>query len=144
MRKAWLFAVTAALAAGAVLGGSTPSALAIKPFSDQFRAKYVKEKPANDREKALAEAVTKAKCLVCHEGKSKKNRNPYGKQLAELLDKKTDKENVEKIHKAMDKVAKMKSDAKKKDSPTFGELIAAGKLPGAEPKEEKEEEKAQP
>ena len=140
MRKAWLFALTAALVVAAVLWGSTPSALAIKPFSDQFRAKYVKEKPANDKEKALAEAVVKAKCLVCHESKSKKNRNPYGRQLAELLDKKTDQENVEKIRKAMDKVAKMKSDPKKKDSPTFGELIAAGKLPGGEPKQEKKEQ----
>ena len=144
MRKAWLFALTAALVAGAMLWGSTPSALAVKAFSDQFRAKYVKEKPANDKEKAFAEAVTKAKCLVCHEGKSKKNRNRYGKQLAELLDKKTDKENVEKIQKALDRVAKMKSEPKKKDSPTFGELIAAGKLPGGEPKKEKKEEKTQP
>jgi len=143
MRKAWLFTLAAALVAGAMLWGSTPSAWAIKAFSDQFRAKYVKEKPASDREKEFAEAVTKANCLVCHEGKSKKDRNPYGKQLAELLDRKTDRDNVEKIQKALDKVAKMKFDPKKKDSPTFGELIAAGKLPGAPPDEKKEEKKDQ-
>ena len=138
MRKAWLFALTAALVAGAMLWGSTPSALAVKAFSDQFRAKYVKEKPANDKEKALAEAVAKAKCLVCHEGKSKKNRNPYGRQLAELLDRKTDKENLEKIKKALERVAKTKVDPKKKDSPTFGDRIAQGKLPGGEPSKEED------
>ena len=109
MNRAGLFAFIAAMVAGAMIWVITPQALAIKGFSDQFRAKYVKEKPANDKEKAFAEAVTRAKCLVCHEGKSKKNRNRYGRQLAELLDRKTDKENLEKIRKAMDKVAKMKS-----------------------------------
>jgi hypothetical protein len=140
MRKAWLFTLTGALVAGAMLWGNTPSALAVKAFSDEFRAKYVKEKPANDKEKQFAEAVTKAKCLVCHEGKSKRDRNPYGVQLSKLLDKKADKDNVEKIQKALDRVAKMKSDPKKKDSSTFGELIAAGKLPGGEPQEEKKEQ----
>ena len=139
MRKAVLLLLAGGFVAAMMLWVSAPSALAVKAFSDQFKAKYVKEKPANDKEKAFAEAVAKAKCLVCHEGKRKKDRNPYGRQLAELLDRKTDQENVEKIQKAMDKVAKMKSDPKKKDSPTFGELIAAGKLPGGEPKEEKEE-----
>ena len=138
MRKTLLYALSGIFVAAALLWLATPSANAIKPFSDQFKAKYVKEKPRNDKEKALAEAVAKAKCLVCHEGKSKKNRNVYGKQLAELLDKKTDKENVEKIKKALDRVAKTKVDAKKKDSPTFGDLIAQGKLPGGEPKTEEE------
>ena len=138
MRKALFYTLSGVLVAAALLWVATPSAEAIKPFSDQFKAKYVKEKPANDKEKALAEAVAKAKCLVCHEGKSKKNRNPYGKQLAELLDKKTDKESVEKIQKALDRVAKMKIDPKKKGSPTFGDRIAQGKLPGGEPAKEEE------
>ena len=136
MRKALLYTLSGVLVAVALLWVVTPSAKAIKPFSDQFKAKYVKEKPANDKEKALAEAVAKVKCLVCHVGKSKKNRNAYGRQLAELLDKKTDKENVKKIQAALDKVAKTKIDAKKKDSPTFGDRIAQGKLPGGEPKKE--------
>ena len=140
MKKRLLYPVSGVLVAAALLGWVTPSAQAIKPFSDQFKAKYVKEKPANDKEKALAEAVAKVKRLVCHEGRSKKNRNRYGKQLAELLDKKTDKENVEKIKKALDRVAKTKVDAKKKDSPTFGDLIAQGKLPGGEPKKDEKKE----
>jgi cytochrome c2 len=139
MRKTLRYGLSGLFVAAALFWLATPSAEAIKPFSDQFKAKYVKEKPANDKEKAFAEAVAKAKCLVCHEGKSKKNRNVYGKQLAELLDRRTDKENVEKIQKALDKVAKTKVDAKKKDSPTFGELIAQGKLPGGASKKEEEQ-----
>lgn len=142
MRRVFLWGTAALFPAAAVLWITTP-ARAVKPFKDQFEAKYVKEKPANDKEQALAEAVAKAKCKVCHEGKSKKNRNVYGRQLAELLDKKTDKDNVEKIQKALDKVAQMKSDPKVKDSPTFGQLIAEGKLPGGEPKaDQKGPEKA--
>ncbi len=142
MKRVIVVALSGGLVAAAMLWGSTPSAFAIKAFSDQFRAKYVKEKPTNDKEKELAEAVTKAKCLVCHRGRSKKDRNPYGLQLAELLDRRTDRDKIEKIHKAMDKVAKMKSDPKKKDSPTFGELIADGKLPGGDPEKAKSEEKS--
>ena len=140
MRKAWLFALTVALVAGAMLWGSTPSALAIKAFSDQFRAKYVKEKPANDKEKAFAEAVAKAKCNVCHEGKKKKNRNAYGQELSRLLDKKIDKDNLEKIQKALDEVAELKCDPTDETSPTFGQRIAEGKLPGGEMKEEEKTE----
>ena len=53
------------------------------------------------------------------------------------------KESVEKIQKALDKVAKTKIDAKKKDSPTFGDRIAQGKLPGGEPDKEDEKEKTE-
>jgi hypothetical protein len=140
MRRTLLYALSGIFVAATLLWVATPSANAIKPFSDEFKAKYVKEKPETEKEKAFAEAVAKVKCLVCHEGKSKKNRNVYGKQLSELLDKKTDKENVEKIKKALDRVAKTKVDAKKKDSPTFGDLIAEGKLPGGEPKKEEKKQ----
>ena len=136
MRKAILFWVSGTVAATALSAVLVKPANALKNFKDEFDAKYVKADSDDPKEKALAAAVERVKCLVCHEGKSKKNRNPYGRQLAELLDRTTDKENLEKIHKALDKVAKTKVDAKKKDSPTFGDLIAQGKLPGAGPKEE--------
>ena len=140
MRRALLFALSGALAAGTMLWVSTPPAEAIKPFKDQFEAKYVKKEPKEAKEKAFAEAVAKVKCLVCHEGKRKKDRNVYGRQLAKLLDRKADMDNVKKIREALDKVAKMKVDPKDKKSPTFGDLIAEGKLPGGEPKPEKKKE----
>jgi hypothetical protein len=81
----------------------------------------------------LAAEVETAKCNVCHKGKSKKDRNAYGHALAERLDKKEDAKNVEKIRKALEEVAALSSDPAKADAPTFGQLIAEGKLPGGAP-----------
>jgi hypothetical protein len=106
------------------LAGSAREAFAIKQFSDEFKAVYVKEGTP------LAAEVETAKCNVCHKGKSKKDRNVYGEALSKLLDKKEDKANKDKIRQALETVAKESSDPSKPDAPTFGELIAAGKLPG--------------
>ncbi len=97
-------------------------AFAIKQFADEFKAVYVKDGSP------LAAEVEKAKCNVCHVGKSKKDRNAYGQALAELLDKKEDKENKEKIRQALETVASMPSAGA--GSPKFGDLIKEGKLPG--------------
>lgn len=134
MKKLLLPLLCGAFAAGVMLWLGTPQAKAIKAFKDEFDAKYVKPDSKDPKEKALAEAAAKAKCLICHEGKRKKNRNAYGKALAELLDRKKDKDNREKIQAALDAVAKKRSNPDDEDSPTFGDLIARGKLPGGEPK----------
>ncbi len=143
MKKALVFVLSGGLAVVAMFWVATSPALAIKSFKDQFETKYVKEKPANDKEKAFAKAVAQAKCNVCHEGKKKKDRNAYGKELAKLLDKKADKEDLKKIQKALDEVAKLKIKPKDKKSPSFGQRISEGKLPVDLPKkdEKKEEEK---
>ena len=114
----------ALLALSLAIGASAREAFAIKQFSDEFKAVYVKEGTP------LAAEVETAKCNVCHKGSNKKDRNAYGEALAKLLDKKEDKENKEKIRQALDTVAKESSDPSKPDAPTFGDLIAAGKLPG--------------
>lgn len=134
MKKRLLSLFCGALAMGAMLWIATPQAQAIKAFKTEFTAKYVKPDSQDPKEKAFAEAVAAAKCNVCHEGRSKKNRNAYGKALDELLDRKTDKRNPEKIQAALKTVAGKKSDPNDADSPTFGELISAGKLPGGDPK----------
>jgi len=108
-------------------GASVREAYAIKQFADEFKAVYVKDGTP------LAAAVEEAKCNVCHVGKSKKDRNAYGEALAKLLDKKEDAKNVEKIRKALEDVAAQSSDPAKADAPTFGQLIAEGKLPGGAP-----------
>jgi len=145
MRKVGLILLVATMA----LVSSARPALAIKAFYDVFTAEYIAEH--EDRE--FAEFVTKkAKCYVCHQGrKSKKNHNLYGIHLVEPLDKKKDKKDVEKITKALKRAALLHSDPKDKKSPTYGELIAAGKLPGGEleslkkePKKPKEPVKPQP
>lgn len=118
-----------------VLGAAIRPAYAIKPFSDQFTGKYVKKDSQDKKDQDFAKLVAEAKCNVCHTGKSKKDRNPYGVELAKLLDKQTDKDNPDKIAGAMGKVEKLPSNPAEKTSPTFGDLIKAGKLPGGTPAE---------
>lgn len=116
----------------------TDSASAISAFSKQFKKTYVDDN--KDAPKGFADAVTKAKCNVCHFGKTKKNRNDYAAELSKLLDKKdpdfktaaikADPKTAEKkILEAFEKVAKMKN----KEGDVFGDLIKKGKLPGTEP-----------
>lgn len=123
---------------------------AIPPFWKAFEQKYVTD---NDNA-AAAEAFAKAKCNVCHvEGQKKSERNPFGVQLSELLDKdnfkkdrldaEPDKANQE-IFAALDKVAAMKTDPEKDDAPTFGDRIAQGLLPGAPPEEKVAEKEEKP
>jgi cytochrome c2 len=102
-------------------GPAAGPAFAIKQFADEFKEVYVKDGSP------LATAVEAAKCNVCHVGKNKKDRNAYGEELAKLLDKKTDKEDKAKIKQALEAVAKLPS---KEAGKTFGDLIAAGQLPG--------------
>lgn len=109
------------------VGAAPRPAFAIKEFFDEFKAVYVKPDSADANEKALAAEVETAKCNVCHAGSSKKERNAYGNALADLLDKKEDKKNADKIRKALETVAAMPS---ADGGPTFGDLLKQGKLPG--------------
>jgi hypothetical protein len=117
--------------AGALLA-QVDTAHAIDPFKKEFEAKYVKAEPGTPEEMALTAAVKKAKCNVCHVGVKKKDKNAYGLALDALLDKKADAKDKAKIQESLDKVAEMKSDPNDAASPTFGELIKQGKLPGGE------------
>ena len=132
MKKACCAALTAAFIAGSVFLFPTSHAQADPAFKKGFESLYVKKDSTEPQDMAFAAAVKKIKCNLCHMGKSKKKRNTYGNQLAELLDRKKDRKNKEKIEVAIKKVAGMKSDANDENSPTFGELIAQGKLPGEE------------
>lgn len=134
MKKHFLPLLCGTFVAGAILWLGVPQAKAIKPFKDEFEAKYVKPDSKDAKEKALAEAAASAKCNICHVGTSKKDRNVYGKALAELLDRKKDKDSKDKIQAALDTVAAKKSKPDDANAPTFGELIKEGKLPGGDPK----------
>lgn len=103
------------------------SASAIPPFGVAFGKKYVE----GNTNAEFVEAVKAAKCGLCHVGTDKKERNSYGAALAELLDKKEDAKNEEKINAALDTVAGMKPEGSEK---TYGDLIKDGKLPGADAK----------
>ena len=107
--------------------GAVASAVAFPPFQKQFLAQY-----ADGTDEAFTKlAKDDAKCFVCHQGKNKKNRNPYGQALSELIGKK-DQKNADKIHSALEEVAAKPSNPEDPESPTFGELIEEGKLPGGD------------
>jgi hypothetical protein len=131
-----------AVCVAATLAVNAASVRALPPFFKEFQAKYVKPDSADEKDKAFAALVVqKAKCNVCHVGTNKKMRNAYGMQLAMILKKdnfkpdrlKNEADKVkEEINAALDAVAAKKS--ADDSSPTFGELIAQGKLPGGEGK----------
>ena len=108
--------------------GSAQPAFAVLQFYQQFDKVYLAEH-ANE-EFAKGAHDPKMRCLICHQGKNRKNRNVYGEQLAELLDRKTDIKNVDKIKEALAKVGAMHSDPKDESSPTYDEMIKAGTFPG--------------
>jgi len=129
MKKS-LLVLSSLLVAAAMLWIAAQPAGAINNFRKEFEARYVKPDSTEPNDVALREAFEAAKCYVCHvKGESRKVRNAYGTALSELLDKKEDKDNLEKIREALDTVAASKSDPNNPDSPTFGELISSGKLP---------------
>ncbi|MGD9720979.1 MAG: hypothetical protein AB7O59_02875 [Pirellulales bacterium] len=130
MKKVCVIAICGAVA---VLAIETQRAAGVEAFRKEFESMYVKAEPGSDAEKSLQTAFKAAKCNVCHFGTSKKNRNDYGKALATLLTKK-DAKDTAKIHSALEQVAGMKSKADDGASPTFGELIQQGKLPGGDAK----------
>lgn len=107
-------------------------AFAVPNFLKQYVEKYA-ETPAG-----FEDLSKKDKCLICHQGKKKKNRNAYGEALHEFLDKK-DKDDTEKILAALETVSSMSSDPDTEGAPTFGELILEGKLPAGTLEELKEE-----
>jgi hypothetical protein len=128
---------------GIGLAISIRTATALPQFNTEFKAKYIKEDGGSEAQKKLAEAYKEKKCNTCH-GKNpdtgkddKKVRNRYGKALDELLTK-DDAKNKEKIQEALDTAYDMPSDPDDEDSPTFGELIEMGILPGEEEEEEGE------
>lgn len=105
----------------------------------QFQKEWVKLYVGDDKDSDFAKQVKKTGCWVCHQGKLRKHHNPYGIHLVDLLDKKADMKNPEKIVEAIKKVEAMHSVAGDDKSPTYGEIIKQGKLPGGTLEEAKKE-----
>jgi cytochrome c2 len=121
----------------ALLGLTAKSASAIAPFQAEFIKLYINDHPNEEFAKMVK---TKAKCHICHQGKKVgPHHNAYGIHLVDLLDAKEDKKDKEKIKEALAKVAEMHSDPNDDKSPTYGELIAKGELPGGDLEKAKEE-----
>jgi hypothetical protein len=111
--KKWL-AVFGGLA---VLGiyAAAPDAEARPQYNKGFTESYPK----------LEEAAKKVKCGLCHEGETKKVRNPYGLAVEKGIEKKNEKD-TDVIAAALKKASEAKSEGSGK---TFGQMIEAGELP---------------
>jgi hypothetical protein len=105
----------------------TRRAAAIKPFYDEFKKDYIE----NNENKKFAEEAGKAPvgCFICHQGKEKKSRNAFGKEVGKLLDKKKDAKNTAKMDEAFKKALEMHVDPKDDKSETYMDRIKAGKWP---------------
>jgi hypothetical protein len=124
------FALTLCLAAFALCTAASP-AMAILPFSKEWKAKY----SDNSKNEGFVKAVKEANCNVCHDpaSKSKKDRNPYGMAVSKYL-KKADYEkmkgDVEAAKKYISEGLDKAEADKAADGKSFGEKIKAGTLPG--------------
>ncbi len=121
-----------------VLVAIASPAVAVKPFYDEFKKDYLD----TAKDKKFAEMVDKGseKCLICHQGKNKKNRNAFGKEVAKLLTKK-DAKNTEKMDAAFKKVLAMHVDPKNEKSETYMDRLNAGEWPGGKLDDLKKEPK---
>lgn len=111
MRKLIVVAVAGLMLASAFTGGVSARPAYLK----EFKSKYTKVVENKDN---------KVDCGVCHPGKSKKDRNDYGKALAKSVAK--NEKDATKIVESLDKAGKEKNAA----GETFQSLLDAGKLPG--------------
>ena len=67
-----------------------------------------------------------------HQGKLRKHHNAFGIHLVDLLDRKKDMRDKEKIAAAIKKVVEMHVDPKDEKSETYLDRIKASKWPGGE------------
>lgn len=133
MKKICVFIV---LAVGVIAFG-VHRASALPPINVQFHEKYSALK--GEVEAKLGTEST-AKCNVCHVGKSKKDKNEYGKAVGKYVTKaaitkikedagddldKAQAETKKYILEGLDKTEAEKSPSGK----TYGEILKSGKLP---------------
>jgi hypothetical protein len=123
----------------AVLAGSSASAHAYNEFYKQWIEMYVDDADTSKEATEYSDLVTGTdKCLVCHQGKTKKKHNAYGKHFVGVIDK-THKKDVDKIKQVLKDVGAKKSNPDDANSKTYDELIKEFKLPGGELEDLKKE-----
>jgi hypothetical protein len=112
-------------------------ASAVVQFYNVFAKEYLDTHP--DKEFAAAVKKPAVRCFVCHQGKNRKNHNPFGDYLVEMLDRKKDLRDVEKISASIKKALEMHVDPKDDKSETYADRLKASKWPGGELEELKKE-----
>ena len=108
-------------------------ALAIEEFLAEFERLYVQASPTTPTARRFREKFRDTKCLVCHVGEDKEDRNIYGGYLAQNLDRKRDKFNSAYIQSVLKAAEGLHSDPAQPRSYTFGQLLKAGYLPTEKP-----------
>jgi hypothetical protein len=127
MRQLTLIALLGLLS---TFGVGAPRALATAKFQAVFLKEYINDHENKDFAKMVK---TKARCHTCHRGKKAgPYHNSFGKHLIPLLDPKKDAKDDDKIKAALAQVMKLHSDPEDEKSPTYGEMIANGELPGGD------------
>ncbi len=87
-------------------------------------------------DKDFRKLARKAKCNLCHQGKEDRaNYNRYGEAFINRLSEadrlsEEHKKDKERVAAAIELAAGLSTDRDDAEAPTFGELIAAGELPG--------------
>lgn len=105
--------------------------------SANARPQYKTAHDKKYKDSKISKLLQRADCTACHFGKSRSNRNDYGKALSKvgLTKEKFDELKTKKaalskhIQEALVKVLKEKSES----GDTFGKRINAGMLPGTTP-----------
>jgi hypothetical protein len=114
------------------------SASALPPFQKEFQKEYLET--LKDQKFAAELEKSNVKCLVCHQGRHKKNRNAFGMAVGKFLTKK-DAKHPEKIAEGLKKALAMHVDPKDPKSETFLDRLKAGKWPGGDLADLKKEPK---
>ncbi|HEX4144611.1 MAG TPA: hypothetical protein VHY91_13985 [Pirellulales bacterium] len=138
MKKIGLLILSAVAAVTVADSSNVTPVHAFQPFKKEFENLYIKETPATEAARSLKAAFVTKSCGVCHpDSKDKKNRNNYGKAIKKFIPADLDKaglealkKNAPQIKELLEKAAKEPSDPKNPNSPTFGQRIEEGKLPG--------------
>ena len=117
------------IAALAILCTARPAA-AVVQFYNVFAKEHIDTHP--DKEFAKAVKKPSDRCFVCHQGKNRKNHNEFGKYLVEMLDRKKDLRDVEKISASIKKALEIHVDPKDEKSETYMDRLKASKWPGGE------------
>jgi cytochrome c2 len=125
------------LVACSLLSITARPASAVLQFYKVWETEYLTNHP--DQDYVALVKKTPNRCFVCHQGKNRKHHNAYGEHLEELLDRKKDVRDKEKILAAIKQVGDLHVDPNDDTSETFAARIAAGKFPGGEIEELKKE-----
>jgi hypothetical protein len=138
--RAWRFVLAVPILAAFVV-----PAVAYPPFYNEFKKDYLDKLKDKKFAESIDKAPTGGKCLVCHQGKQKKNRNDFGKVVEKLLTKKDaqskEPDKNEKIAAGLKKALDTHVDPKDDKSETYMDRLEASKWPGGKLEDLKKEPK---